>query len=783
METCIPKKEFLVLPKDLRWSPDMRALSFKTTDELSSLKGVIIGQNRAVEAIKFGARVKSKGYNILAIGNHEMGRTTAVKTLLKRISKEEGPKETKDACLVHDFTGENKFKFLYFVPGDGKKFQLAAEEFIAFIQNEVEDILEEKEGFSNENMLALEEEVKQIAEEKGLFLRKSVKNNVIQYTTFFEHDGDLIDSNYVDGCLEGEDAENIKKDHLEILEYLTNRFNEILNEKKDKEDELLDFKNHQVMEISKKIFSDFKDPIVQKHIKLMVSEFIDDFEDLFMDTPPTSGIVLRHEDEDDKFEKYQVNFCVPGQKGNAPVIFLDTPTYSNLFGGVSVGDFSDRKNFNHLDVYAGAIHRANGGYLIFRINDIDNITWETLKRVLTFSRHQISVLNPYIGSFSEKLTDMIDIDVKVVIILEPYIFHMLNHYDSDIDKIFKVRAYFDSSMEIKKENIVNVAKFVKEITNKEKLKPFNKKAVALLLQESVRMAGMKKISTAFSKIRELIIEADFYAQGKVVTEKDLEKALLSRIEHADIFQKKEQEYIDKKIIFINTGGKKVGEMNGLAVIQLPDYSFGVVCRVIATTGMGNKGIINIEKNSNFSDNLYNKAVEIISGYFYSLFAQNFPLVMNGSISFEQSYSRIGGDSATLVDTITLVSSLSDIPIDQGIAVTGSMNKKGEVQPIGGVNEKIEGFFDTCKLQGFTGKQGVIIPKSNVIDLMLRKDIITAVKKGRFHIYAVEKVEEALLIAMGKEAGNLKDDGTYEEGTIYNAVYRKLEKYYNNLKKK
>src|SRR3989339_169066 len=652
------KTNFELKAKDLRCQPDLKSLLFKTTDDLPSLDGAIIGQHRAVTALEFGAKIEKQGYNMLAIGNHEMGRTTTVKNVLEKISKKK-KKNARDMCLVHDFNNQNgKPKILFLKTGTGKQFKEAVETFLDNIKTQL-NILED------------------IAEETISLKEGEIANKVFE-----------------------------ECDHTNNLD--------------------------------------------------------------------------THIPAQDKFDKYRVNLLVGNKKGETPIIFADTPNYSNIFGGLKNTDLAQKMSINHMMIKAGAIHEANDGYLIINLQDIDTETWQTIKRVQAHGKHQIKKFDPY-SMISEALTESIDLNVKVIIIVEPRQFGILYEVDRDIDKIFKVKAYFDSSMELKQENIINVARFIKEITKKESLLPFDKKGVTVILEEAIRMTGAREITTAFSKIRELVVESDYYASGnkeKIITAKHVKQAINARIYRSNMDEKSLQENTQKKIILIDTTTMQVGQINGLAVFQIPDYAFGRPCKIIVTCGMGRRGIIDIEKKAELSDSFYDKAISNISGYLNEKFAQNFPISMNASISMEQSYGEIGGDSASLAD---LISSLSNTPIFQGIAVTGSINKKGEVQAIGGVNQKIEGFFDHCSLGGLTGKQGVMIPKSNIIDLMLREDVVKAVKNGEFHIYAVESIYDAIQIFMKKDIGEMKEDGTYPVNTVYFEIYKKLERYHKNFK--
>ncbi|OGF28530.1 hypothetical protein A2331_03140 [Candidatus Falkowbacteria bacterium RIFOXYB2_FULL_34_18] len=777
------KTNFELKAKDLRCQPDLKSLLFKTTDDLPSLDGAIIGQHRAVTALEFGAKIEKQGYNMLAIGNHEMGRTTTVKNVLEKISKKK-KKNARDMCLVHDFNNQNgKPKILFLKTGTGKQFKEAVETFLDNIKtqlNILEDIAEEtislKEG-------EIANKVYEEAQKKNLAVEKVLDNGMSTFVIFATHNGLQISIKDLKDYKSADEINTIEKHIQELQDIIRKEYEDIQKIYDDSQNGLSNFKTKKLLEMYNEVFSKNKNSDISEYTKLMLQDILKNFDDLFFEECDHTNNLDTHIPAQDKFDKYRVNLLVGNKKGETPIIFADTPNYSNIFGGLKNTDLAQKMSINHMMIKAGAIHEANDGYLIINLQDIDTETWQTIKRVQAHGKHQIKKFDPY-SMISEALTESIDLNVKVIIIVEPRQFGILYEVDRDIDKIFKVKAYFDSSMELKQENIINVARFIKEITKKESLLPFDKKGVTVILEEAIRMTGAREITTAFSKIRELVVESDYYASGnkeKIITAKHVKQAINARIYRSNMDEKSLQENTQKKIILIDTTTMQVGQINGLAVFQIPDYAFGRPCKIIVTCGMGRRGIIDIEKKAELSDSFYDKAISNISGYLNEKFAQNFPISMNASISMEQSYGEIGGDSASLAELIALISSLSNTPIFQGIAVTGSINKKGEVQAIGGVNQKIEGFFDHCSLGGLTGKQGVMIPKSNIIDLMLREDVVKAVKNGEFHIYAVESIYDAIQIFMKKDIGEMKEDGTYPVNTVYFEIYKKLERYHKNFK--
>jgi ATP-dependent Lon protease len=372
-----------------------------------------------------------------------------------------------------------------------------------------------------------------------------------------------------------------------------------------------------------------------------------------------------------------------------------------------------------------------------------------------------------------------------VVISDQYLYHLLLAYDEDVKKIFKVRADFDTSMDKNDESIQQFAEFVKMGTEQDKLRPFDRTAVAALVEQAVRMTGrQEKITTSFTDVTSLLREADFWAGQEnfdIVKDSHVDKAIEARIYRSNAIEEHIQEMIDRGTLMIDADGDVVGQVNGLAVYNVGDYMFGKPSRITASTSMGRAGIINIERESDLSGSTHNKGVLILGGYLRKKYAQDKPLTMSASIAFEQSYGGVDGDSASSTEIYALLSSLSGVPIKQYIAVTGSVNQKGEIQAIGGVNQKIEGFYDCCRKKGITKKQGAMIPESNVKDLMLRKDVVDAVKKGEFHIYSVETIDQGIEILTGKKAGERKADGTYTKGSINDLVDRKLKELAEGLK--
>jgi lon-related putative ATP-dependent protease len=498
---------------------------------------------------------------------------------------------------------------------------------------------------------------------------------------------------------------------------------------------------------------------------------------------------LKKETKDDEFREYHVNVLVNNAETKGiPIIFETTPSYKNLFGtierdtvgpGVIVSDF--------LNIKAGSLLRANGGYLV--INAFDALSepsvWQTLKRTLRNGVVDIQAFDPfYIFSTTALKPEPISIDVKVIMIGTQWLYYLLYSRDEDFKKIFKVKADFDTVMDKNAENINEYASFVKSLCHTEDLLPFTKQAIAEVIEYSVRIAGRKdKLSTRFHMVADIIREADYWARQekkKEIQPRHIEKAIQGWRRRVNMSEDKIQELIEKDVLMIQTKGAAVGQLNGLSVYQLGSYSFGKPTKITAKVSLGKTGIINIEREANLGGRTYNKGVLILSGFLRSRYAQNQPMAIDATLGFEQSYSEVDGDSASSAEVYVLLSALSGLPLSQEIAVTGSVNQNGEVQPIGGVNEKIEGFYEVCKAKGFTKKQGVIIPEANVDHVMIKQEIVDAVKKKIFHIYTVKTIDEGIEILTGVRAGKRTKTG-WQKGSVNHRVEKKMNEYAAKMK--
>ncbi|MCL4233727.1 MAG: AAA family ATPase, partial [Deltaproteobacteria bacterium] len=465
------------------------------------------------------------------------------------------------------------------------------------------------------------------------------------------------------------------------------------------------------------------------------------------------------------------------------VIVENTPTYRNLFGTIEKTITPNGNWFTDFTkIRAGSILRADGGFLVFHL--LDALTepgvWKALKRTIKSRQVEIESYDSVLFYMTSSLKPQgIDVDVKLAVIGDVYLYHMLYAYDEDFKKMFKVRADFDHVMPHSDDSVYETARFVSQVVRNENLPPFDKTALAAVVEECVAMAGQQnKLTTKFSVVADIVRETAYWtvkARAKVAKAQHVLRALDARKTRSNLLEEKLQEMIDAGKILISTGGAQAGQINGLAVYQIGDYSFGKPTRITAKIGMGRAGIINIEREAKLSGKTYDKGLFILNGFLRERFSMDKPMSLSASVAFEQSYGGVDGDSASSTETYALLSAIADIPLDQSIAVTGSMNQNGEIQPIGGVNEKIEGYFLACKAKKLTGRQGVIIPIQNVSDLMLSHEVVEAVRKRKFHIWAVSHVDEGMEVLTGVAAGVRGADGKFPADTLNGAVDTRLFK--------
>lgn len=791
------KKPKEVTEKDINYQVNFVPTKAKSSDQIIPCLETI-GQNKAINSIKLGLSVKSKGYNIFVTGQSGTGRTTTMKRLLEELEIEKPA--LKDVCYVNNFKNEDSPKVLEFKAGDGGRFKKDMNYLITSIRKAVPKIFMSEDYKDRQNRIVREFENRQ----KELINAFEDKLNAEGFVMVQVQSGMGI-RNEIQPLVDDEPSsleklERLSKDgkfspsRLEQLgrawDSLRREFDVVTVESKKLTGKLDDA----MMKLDQSMVAPFvsdKINLLKKRYPLeKVVVYLDEVEealvndlDRFREAQPRRG-----EDEPppfrkrEPFEEFSVNLILDNSSTErTPIIIEKSPSYKNIFG--SLERVVDRFGYWRTDfsrIFSGSLLKASGGFFI--INALDLLSepgmWIQIKRALRNQELQIAGYDPfYMMAGAGIKPEPIPIDVKVVLIGEGNIYNILWHMDPDFKKIFKIKAEFDNSMSLNKRNINYYYQYIKRTIDEENLKPFDITGLQAVCEYGLRLAGdREKLTTRFTEISDIVRESDYCASkrnGKKVLRKDVYEAIQYQRSRVNLIEEKIQEMFDKDMLMVSVTGKVVGQINGLSVYSLGEYSFGRPTRITVNTALGKEGVINIERESDLSGPIHNKGVLVLSGYLRKMFAQDKPLAMAASISFEQSYSGVDGDSASSTEIYAILSSLGNIPIKQGIAVTGSVNQKGEIQPIGGVNQKIEGFYDVCKSKRLTGSQGVVIPYQNLKDLLLRPDIIEAVKKHKFHIYPVKTIEEGIEILMDVPAGKRQRNGSFPDGTVMKIVDDKL----------
>ena len=783
----------------LRWRCDPNSLAFETTANIEPCQE-IIGQERGLEAIRVGVDINSIGYNIFVTGLAGTGRFTTIKCVLEEIDVKE--KMPNDLCYVNNFKNPDMPHMLNLPAGQGNAFKKEMETLIEALKKKI-PLMFENETYLNKKKEVVERYRNKQAEMFREFEKKVNKEgfSLVQIQMGpYSRPGilPLVEGNPVnveqletmveEGKLPKEELERIKEKQIGLINELEEIFKETRKSEKGVKEELTSLDNEVISPVVKDSISDIKEKFDYEKVRRYLDEVQEDIltnlnrfrEKEESPAPPIPGLVFPQ--PVDSFSEYQVNVLVDNSETQkAPIIVETTPNYRNLFGTIErVVDRSGLWKTDFTHIKAGTFLRASGGYLIFNALEalVEPGVWPALKRTLKNQVMEVQTFDPfYLFATSALKPEPIECNTKVIMIGDTYLYHLLYNLDDDFKKIFKIIADFDSVMKKDTEKIQQYASFIRKICDEEKLKPFDKTGIAAVVEYGVRMTGrQKKLSTRFHLIADLLREANYWAVkdgSDVVREEHVDKAIEKKIYRLNLIEEKIQEMIDEGTILIDSDGMVVGQVNGLSIYNLGDYMFGKPSRITVKTSMGKAGIINIEREAEMSGPTHNKGVYILTGYLRGKYAQDKPITMSASICFEQSYSGVDGDSASSTEIYALLSSISGLPLRQGIAVTGSVNQKGEIQPIGGVNEKIEGFFDVCKAKGLTGKQGVMIPHLNIDDLMLRKDVVETVKAGKFRIYPVKTIDQGIEILTGVEAGERLEDGKFREGTVNDLVDKKL----------
>lgn len=775
----------------LRLVCDPDRLGFETTDDLPDLEN-IIGQPRAFNALLLGSEVSGPGYNTFVLGQPGSGRTTLSKEFLER--KAVSMPVPEDLCYVNNFTNERKPKLIGLPAGKGTIFRQAISELISRFASDIPRTFDSDEFLQERDRLVAD--LKKTQESEFLQLQQHVeKFNFIIIRTA---SGFVLAPASEGKPIPPEDLAQFTTEQKVKLSELERNLSEqvqtTINRLKESEKSTF----HKLQELVSRTIQFIISPLIQP-IRQVFVEYpqviayldavqLDLVANLSQFHPPSQDgeqPIPSPADQAKWRQRYEVNLLVDNSATRgAPVIMENYPTYNNLFGRIEHEAIMGTSRTDFTMIQSGALHRANGGYLILPARDLmlNPYAWEGLKRVLRDGEIRMVELANQVGLISNVTLEPepIPLKVKILIVGSPALYYTLRSYDDDFSKLFKVKAEFATQMERTPENEHDYGLFIKSVVMENQLLPFDKTAVAKIIEHSSKLADdQTKLTTRFGKIADLVREASYWAgkaDSQQVTALDVKQALKASIYRSNLVEERILELIKEGTLLIDIQGSRVGQINALSVYLLGDYAFGRPTRVTAITYPGKGGVVDIERQAKLGGSIHTKGVLILSGYLNSTYGQNLPLSISASLTFEQSYDEVQGDSASAAELISLLSSIAGIPIRQDRAITGSINQLGQIQAIGGVNEKIEGFFAVCKERGLTGEQGVIIPHSNRRNLMLNDDLLVAVKEGKFHIWVMNRLEDAIPLLTGIPAGEPQPDGSYPVNTMNKIVLDRLAEF-------
>lgn len=772
---------------------DPAGFKFKTTRELEPFTGTI-GQSRGIKAIEFGLNIDIKGYNLYLEGPTGIGKTIYIRNKLNELAKEKPI--PNDWIYLYNFSNSNEPSAVSLPAGVGKQFADDMDSFIQTIKAEINS------AFNNQDFEKEKANIQKDVEEKKIrLIEKLNKDAMKQGFEIKNTSSGIYFLPMIDGKTLSEDEfnnldEKTKNDFEARSVLIQQQTIETMTKIKDLEkkaaEKMDSWQNNialfavtiQVNELRNKYK---KFPKLQEFLKNVQKDILTNLNDFIEDEQKTVPPMPMPKQETQKpWHKYKVNLFVDNSNlEGAPVIIDSNPSFYNLFGKLEYENSFGTLRTDFTLIKPGLIHKANGGYIVLQIRDLltNPLIWDCFKRVLRTREIHVDNLKDYqlnTVAISGLKPEAIPVNMKVILVGPSYIYYQLLNMDEDFKKLFKVKAEFDEEAPRTESNMFKIAQFIHNFCEKEKAPHFNAGAVAKVIEYCSRIVdNQNKLSTQLNEITELLGESATWAKmegAKVVTAAYVNKAIEERIERVNKYDQRLVEMIQNGTIMIDTTGEKVGQINGLSVMNVGDYSFGKPAKITANTYVGKSGIVNIEREVEMSGTTHSKGVMILSAYIGEKFAQDRPLALSASLCFEQMYNGVDGDSASSTELYAILSSLSDLPIKQNIAVTGSVNQKGEIQPIGGLTDKIEGFFSICKLRGLTGDQGIMMPYSNIKNLNLSDEVIKAVKDGMFHIYAIKTVDEGIELLTGVPAGKKNKSGEYPAGSVNYLVNEKLKKY-------
>ena len=788
--------------RDLKVTCDPKVLNFNTTDELEPIS-TGIGQERGIKALEFGLNVDINGYNVYVEGPYGVGKTAYVKNYLSVISKKK--KVPNDWCYLYNFDNPNEPVAVSLPAGQGKEFRDSMNSFINEIKIDIKNTFNNEDFEKERNLIKQEYETK-----RNLLMEKLNKKSAEYGFTVKSAQNGIYIMPILNGKTIAEEEFNkldeaIKKEYEDkstiVQQHIMAAISEIKSIERESENKVQEWQSNVALltinthinlikekyKRNKKI-NHFLDSI-KKDILKNINLFTADEKAL---EGKLQGPQAAHPEIIKPWLNYRVNLFIDNSNlEGAPVVADTNYSYHNIFGKLEYENYYGALKTDYTMLKPGLLHVANGGYLVFQANDLltNPMCYDALKKVLRSKSLGIeNAADPRSSMVMISLKpEPIPLDLKVILIGDENIYQTLLAMDPDFRKLFKIKVEFADEAPLNKENMIKLSRFVKGYCDHEGLPALDNKAMAKLIEYASKLADNQgKLATRFTDLSLIVGEASTWAKmakSKIITEEFITKALAEKVDRVKKYDDKYMEMIKDNTLLISTSGSEVGQINGLTIMNVGDYTFGKPVKITANTYTGKNGIINIEREVELSGSSHSKGILILSGYLGEMFAQDMPLSLTASICFEQLYSGVDGDSASSTELYALLSSLADIPINQSFAVTGSVNQKGEIQPIGGVNDKIEGFFQVCKMRGLDGSHSVIIPKQNIRNLNLSDEVIEAVKEGTFHIYAISTIDEGIELLTGVPAGSKDENGNFPAGTINYLVYNKLKKYAKVSKEK
>ena len=793
-----------------RWTCDDGTFSFQCTDELAPLDR-FIGQDRALEAIRFGLEVDKPGYNLFVTGLTGTGKTSAIKTLLQTVIDELAQKEknkpVSDWCYAYNFDDPDRPRAVEVPAGDGKPLRSRIKYILGLLREEVPKVFKSEDYESQRR--ALEEEGRQSTQQMMSELEKAARdlNFAVQVgqmgVTLFPllENRPMTPEEYQ--ALPVEQRKEIDDTRSHLMQHTQDAMVNIRDAEKDSAEKIIALErsaaDQRVSDIFGRTMHEYDDaPEIHRFLNQLIGYVLDNLhlfkesdnaepQRAFSSGPPTGTAGIAN----NPFLPFEINVLVDNSDvDRVPIIVEPNPNWGNLFGRIERRATMGTYFSDHAMLKPGSMHQANGGYLVLNARDVlmYPTVWEGLKRVIRNREIRLEDPNEQSGFFVPQglRPEPIPLNVKVIVTGDEATYRLLNSADNeDFGDLFKVKAEFDSQVELTPDNVQAYCAFICRTCDEEGLRPFDGNGAARVVEFAARMvADQNKLSTRFGQIKDLLIEADYWAEqesSSLVQDEHVRQAVDHKVHRLNLVEERMREMVSEGTLLLEVSGSVVGQVNGLAVYDLGDFSFGRPARITAQTFAGREGLINIEREASLSGRTHDKGVLILAGYLGARFGQERPLTLSASLCFEQSYEGVDGDSASSTELYAVLSSLSGLPLKQGIAVTGSVNQMGKVQPIGGVNQKIEGMFDVCRLSGLTGDQGVMIPHQNLRNLMLRPDVVQAVKDGQFHIYSVKTIDEGLEILTGRPAGERNAEGSYPEGTVNYLVEKRLWELHNSMR--